>query len=562
MVFPYISELVGRIKAAGKKVIMHSCGSVVRFVPLLIEMGVDALNPVQVSAQGMNPRDLVREFGKDIAFWGGGCDSQHAIERRRSGGWCVPTCGGGSPSSDPTPTWFSPRSITSNTTSRRKTCSPCGRSFAGKPAAAEKPTAKSPQVRAETRPEQYRKKGNVMKIVVVGTGYVGLVTGTCLAETGNDVTCVDCDRKKIDILNRGDIPIYEPGLAELVARNVAGGRLSFTTDLGAAAKKARLVFLAVGTPPADDGSVDLSALWSVVDQLAPHLTPGTIVVCKSTVPVGTNAKVAARLKELTGHDIDVASNPEFLKEGMAIDDFMKPDRVVVGARRPEVVDVLADLYQPYLRTDKPFLAMSPESAEMTKYAANALLSTKISFINEMANVCEAAGADINEVRRGIGHDSRIGFAFLFPGIGYGGSCFPKDVRAGGRGPRPRRRAVGAGCRPRGQRAAEERARPEDRAALRRQAGRQGHRHLGAGLQARHRRHPRGASLVADRAAARAAGDGPRLRPGGDGATCGPFTATGWSTASSATMPCWAPMRWPSAPNGSSSCIPTSRRCGG
>ena len=268
-----------------------------------------------------------------------------------------------------------------------------------------------------------------MRIVVVGTGYVGLVTGTCLAETGNDVTCVDCDRKKIDILNRGDVPIYEPGLAELVARNVAGGRLTFTTDLAAAAKKARLVFLAVGTPPADDGSVDLSALWSVVEQLAPHVTPGMIVICKSTVPVGSNAQVAARLKELTGHDIDVASNPEFLKEGMAIEDFMKPDRVVVGARRPEVIDVLQDLYQPYLRTDKPFLAMSPESAEMTKYAANALLSTKISFINEVANVCENVGADINEVRRGIGHDSRIGFAFLFPGIGYGGSCFPKDVRA-------------------------------------------------------------------------------------------------------------------------------------
>lgn len=268
-----------------------------------------------------------------------------------------------------------------------------------------------------------------MKIVVVGTGYVGLVTGTCLAETGNDVTCVDCDRNKIDILNRGHIPIYEPGLAELVARNVAGGRLGFTTDLVSTAKNARLVFLAVGTPPGDDGSADLSALWSVVDQLAPHLDHCSIVVCKSTVPVGTNAKVASRLKELTGHDIDVASNPEFLKEGMAIDDFMKPDRVVVGARRQEVFDVLGDLYQPYLRTDKPFLTMSPESAEMTKYVANALLSTKISFINEMANLCECAGADINEVRRGIGHDSRIGFAFLFPGVGYGGSCFPKDVRA-------------------------------------------------------------------------------------------------------------------------------------
>ena len=268
-----------------------------------------------------------------------------------------------------------------------------------------------------------------MKIAVVGTGYVGLVTGTCLAETGNDVTCVDCDRKKIDVLNRGHIPIYEPGLAELVAQNVASGRLRFTTDLVAGAKKARLVFLAVGTPPGDDGSADLSALWAVADQLAPHLNSDTIVVCKSTAPVGTNAKLTARLKELAGHDIDVASNPEFLKEGMAIDDFMKPDRVVVGARRQEVIDVLEDLYQPYLRTDKPFLAMSPESAEMTKYAANCLLSTKISFINETANVCERVGADINEVRRGIGHDSRIGFAFLFPGVGYGGSCFPKDVCA-------------------------------------------------------------------------------------------------------------------------------------
>jgi len=281
-----------------------------------------------------------------------------------------------------------------------------------------------------------------MKIAVVGTGYVGLVTGTCLAETGNDVACVDCDRKKIDTLNRGHIPIYEPGLAELVARNVAGGRLRFTTDLPAALKTARLVFLAVGTPAANDATADLSALWAVVEQAAPHLSAGAVVVCKSTVPVGTNARVAARLKELTGRDIDVASNPEFLKEGMAIDDFMKPDRVVVGARRPEVAELLAELYQPYLRTEKPFLTMSPESAEMTKYAANALLSMKISFINEIASLCERAGADINEVRRGIGHDARIGFAFLFPGVGYGGSCFPKDVlalaslaRAGGVEPR-------------------------------------------------------------------------------------------------------------------------------
>ena len=266
-----------------------------------------------------------------------------------------------------------------------------------------------------------------MKIAVVGTGYVGLVSGTCLAETGNDVTCVDCDRTKVDLLNDGKIPIYEPGLVELVERNVAAGRLHFTTDLGATAAAARLIFLGVGTPPADDGSVDLSALWAVVEQIAPHLNHETIVVLKSTVPVGTNAAVTARLKELTGRYCDVASNPEFLKEGTAIDDFMKPDRVVVGTRRDEVFEVLWDLYQPYLRTDKPLLSMSPESAEMTKYAANSLLSTKISFINEMANLCEQAGADINEVRRGIGHDSRIGFAFLFPGVGYGGSCFPKDV---------------------------------------------------------------------------------------------------------------------------------------
>ena len=268
-----------------------------------------------------------------------------------------------------------------------------------------------------------------MKITVIGTGYVGLVTGTCLAETGNEVTCVDCDAEKIGMLEQGAIPIFEPGLAELVRRNVDGGRLGFTSDLDAAVKIAEVIFLAVGTPSADDGSVDLSALWTVVGQIAPCLPPEAIVVLKSTVPVGTNSAVTERLKSLTGRDCRVASNPEFLKEGAALDDFMKPDRVVVGARREEVLEVLRDLYQPYLRTDKPLLAMSPESAEMTKYVANALLSTKISFINEVANLCERTGSDINDVRRGIGHDSRIGFAFLFPGVGYGGSCFPKDVRA-------------------------------------------------------------------------------------------------------------------------------------
>ncbi|HEY2762343.1 MAG TPA: UDP-glucose/GDP-mannose dehydrogenase family protein [Pirellulales bacterium] len=268
-----------------------------------------------------------------------------------------------------------------------------------------------------------------MRLAVIGTGYVGLVTGTCFAESGNEVTCVDIDESKIERLNRGDVPIYEPGLAELVERNLEGKRLRFTTDTAAAVKKAKIVYLAVGTPPSDDGSADLSALWKVVDGIAPHLRSDAIVVTKSTVPVGTAARIEGRLKELTGRTCDVASNPEFLKEGAAIDDFQKPDRVVVGVRRPEVGEALRNLYAPFLRTEKPFLVMSPESSEMTKYVANALLATKISFINEMANLCERMLADIDDVRRGIGHDQRIGFAFLFPGVGYGGSCFPKDVLA-------------------------------------------------------------------------------------------------------------------------------------
>ena len=268
-----------------------------------------------------------------------------------------------------------------------------------------------------------------MKVAVIGTGYVGLVSGTCFADSGADVTCIDIDEAKIEQLNQGKIPIYEPGLSELVLRNAAAGRLHFTTDLPSAVKTAKLVYLAVGTPQGDDGAADLSALWAVVSSIAPHLAEDAIVVTKSTVPVGTNAGIYSRLKELTGRECDVASNPEFLKEGAAINDFTSPDRVVVGVRRPEVAEVLHELYAPFLRTERPFLVMSPESAELTKYVANALLSTKISFINEMANICERMGGDINDVRRGIGHDQRIGFQFLFPGVGYGGSCFPKDVRA-------------------------------------------------------------------------------------------------------------------------------------
>jgi UDPglucose 6-dehydrogenase len=268
-----------------------------------------------------------------------------------------------------------------------------------------------------------------VKIAVIGTGYVGLVTATCLAESGNDVVGIDKVQKKIETLESGKLPIYEPGLLELVERNRREGRLSFTTDLARGTKGARLTFIAVGTPQTAEGAADLRNLEAVTDSLAECLEDGQIIVIKSTVPVGTNAQTAARLARRGRTGIEVASNPEFLKEGAAVEDFMRPDRVVVGVRRPEVGDVLQELYSSFLRTERPFLVMTPESAEMTKYVANAMLATKISFINEMANLCEKVGADINDVRRGIGHDERIGFKFLFPGAGYGGSCFPKDVRA-------------------------------------------------------------------------------------------------------------------------------------
>ena len=268
-----------------------------------------------------------------------------------------------------------------------------------------------------------------MQIAVIGTGYVGLVTGTCFAESGNSVVCADIDEEKIQALSQGQIPIYEPGLEQMVVENTSAGRLSFTTDTSAAVAEAEVIFLAIGTPQGQDGSADLSILWEVIKEIAPHLHPDAVVVLKSTVPVGTNAETFARLKELTGRECRVANNPEFLKEGAAIEDFEKPDRVVVGVRESQTGELLRQLYEPFLRTERPFLSMTPESAEMTKYVANAMLATKVSFINEMANLCERMGGDINDVRRGIGHDRRIGFAFLFPGVGYGGSCFPKDVRA-------------------------------------------------------------------------------------------------------------------------------------
>ena len=268
-----------------------------------------------------------------------------------------------------------------------------------------------------------------MKIAVIGTGYVGLVTGTCLAESGNDVVCIDRVASKIEGLRQGKIPIYEPGLTELVMRNSRDGRLAFTTSLPEGIAEAEIVFIAVGTPQGTDGGADLSGVFGVGEEIARTLEAPKTIVIKSTVPVGTNAELSRRMAGITSVAFDVANNPEFLKEGAAIDDFNKPDRVVVGVRREEIGEQLRELYASFLRTDRPFLVMTPESAEMTKYVANCLLATKISFINEMANLCEAYGADINQVRRGIGHDQRIGFSFLFPGVGYGGSCFPKDVRA-------------------------------------------------------------------------------------------------------------------------------------
>jgi UDPglucose 6-dehydrogenase len=268
-----------------------------------------------------------------------------------------------------------------------------------------------------------------VRIAVIGTGYVGLVTGTCLADSGNEVVCIDKDEGKIEVLESGRLPIYEPGLLELVERNRREGRLIFTTDLAKGIDAAHLIFIAVGTPQGSDGSSDLTNLWAVADDVAHYTKGNKTLVVKSTVPVGTNRKLAARIKQRTPDQVEVVSNPEFLKEGAAVDDFMRPDRIVVGVQSPKAAEVLHELYSPYLRTERPFLVMSLESAEMTKYVANAMLATKISFINEMANLSEQLGADINEVRRGIGHDGRIGFQFLFPGVGYGGSCFPKDVNA-------------------------------------------------------------------------------------------------------------------------------------
>ena len=268
-----------------------------------------------------------------------------------------------------------------------------------------------------------------MRIGVVGAGYVGLVTGTCLADAGNHVKVVDVDAAKVDRLGRGEIPIYEPGLDEMVRYNCQANRLHFTTDFTDTVSSSEAIFIAVGTPPSADGSADLSAVFECARQIATEADRSKLVIIKSTVPVGTAARVRELVEKHGHHEIMVANNPEFLKEGHAVEDFRKPDRVVIGCHDRRAADILKVIYSPFVRNENPIIVMSCESAEMTKYAANALLATKISFINEVANICQAAGADINEVRRGIGFDQRIGFKFLFPGVGYGGSCFPKDVQA-------------------------------------------------------------------------------------------------------------------------------------
>jgi UDPglucose 6-dehydrogenase len=268
-----------------------------------------------------------------------------------------------------------------------------------------------------------------MNIAVVGSGYVGLVAGACFADSGNRVIGVDSNEAKVEALSRGECIIYEPGLGEILTKNLEAGRLEFTTDLVSAVKQSRVIFLAVGTPPREDGSADLSAALEVARGIGQAMDGYRIIVMKSTVPVGTHRRISDEIASQTGHPFDYVSNPEFLKEGAAIEDFMRPDRVIIGTTTPTAVDTMKELYAPFMRKTEVFLVMDPASAEMTKYAANALLATRISFMNEVSRLCERFGADVELVRRGVGSDRRIGPSFLYAGIGYGGSCFPKDVSA-------------------------------------------------------------------------------------------------------------------------------------
>src|SRR5438128_7861298 len=268
-----------------------------------------------------------------------------------------------------------------------------------------------------------------MNIAVIGTGYVGLVAGSCFAESGNDVWCVDNDAGKIESLKKGVIPIYEPGLPEIVERNLREERLTFTTDLDAAVKKSFVIFIAVGTPTTPSGAADLTAVFNVAAAIGRSMDRYKVIVTKSTVPVGTSDRIREILKKETKHPFDLLSNPEFLKQGAAVEDFMKPDRVVVGSDEPRAAEILRDLYSPFVRTGSPVMVVDVRTAELLKYAANAFLAARISFMNEIASLCEHVGANVDMIRKGLASDSRIGPAFLFPGVGFGGSCFPKDIRA-------------------------------------------------------------------------------------------------------------------------------------
>jgi UDPglucose 6-dehydrogenase len=268
-----------------------------------------------------------------------------------------------------------------------------------------------------------------MKISIIGTGYVGIVQAACFADTGNNVICMDVDEKKINGLKKGVIPIYEPGLEEMVRRNAQDGRMEFTTNLRQAVERSKIIFLCLPTPQSEDGSADLTHVLAVAEHIAELINEDKIIVSKSTIPVGTVDKIKHAIRKMSKYEVEVVSNPEFLKEGTAIQDSLKPDRIVIGTRNKKAIGLLSELYAPFIRTGNPILVMDERSAEMTKYAANAFLATKISFMNELANLCEKVGADIDLVRKGIGSDPRIGQQFLFAGIGYGGSCFPKDVKA-------------------------------------------------------------------------------------------------------------------------------------
>ena len=353
-----------------------------------------------------------------------------------------------------------------------------------------------------------------MKIAVVGSGYVGLVLGACLAETGNDVTCIDKDAAKVRTLRRGIMPIYEPGLEEMVKRNRAEKRLEFTTDLPRSVRAASIVFIAVGTPQHEDGSADLTHVLGVAREIAKAMNGYKVIVDKSTVPVGTAQRVREIVAKETSHPFSVVSNPEFLKQGAAVEDFLKPDRVVIGVDDERAQKLMTDLYAPYTRTGAPIMVMDTASAEMCKYAANSILATRISFMNEIANVCEAFGANVDQVRKAIGADRRIGSSFLFPGIGFGGSCFPKDIKAlikfsGDTGYDFQiLKAVD-----RVNQGAEGSIHRQARAAFR-LAQREDDCRLGPGVQAENRRHARGAGHPAHLPAARGQGEGAGVRPAG------------------------------------------------